>query len=132
MPTSFETGGEVLTVGSMVVLFDGNRQKECAITAIGPKRVTIESPYGHKPIPFSRETRQALQGGYTLYFRTKTELAAEQRRTLAKSRLRDLGVEARLAGPGKDGLDGYSTDTLIRIAEMLEEEKLNPSTIKAS
>jgi len=122
---SFETGGEVLTVGSTVILFDGNSQKECPITEIGTKRVFIGSPYGFKPVPFSRETRHALQGAYTLYFKTKTEVAEERRRTLAKARLRDLGIEARLVGHGKDGLEPYSVDTLNEVADLLEARHPN-------
>lgn len=118
---TFETGGEVLRIGSIVVVFDGNSQKELSVTEIGTKRIFIESPYG-KPIPYSQEDRKSQQGAYGSYFRTRTEVSQEQERILAKSRLRDLGVEARVAGYGEDGLAPYSTETLNRVADLLEAE----------
>lgn len=120
---TFETGGEVLRVGSIVVVFDGNSQKELAVTEIGTRRIFIESPYG-KPIPYSQTDRKSQQGAYGSYFRTRTEVAQEQERTLAKSRLRDLGIEARVIGFGEDGLARYSTETLGRVADLLEAESL--------
>jgi hypothetical protein len=132
MTASYETGGEILTVGSTVIVFDGNTKRELAITSIGPKRVFIESAYGHRPVPYSKETRVSQQGAYHSYFRTKTEVAEEQRRNVAKARLRDLGIEARLAGGGQDGLSPYPTDLLIQIADLLEDSKLNLAPAKAS
>ncbi|WGV35835.1 hypothetical protein SEA_FRANKENWEENIE_146 [Streptomyces phage Frankenweenie] len=125
MANSFETGGEVLTVGSKVVVFDGNSQRELAITSIGTKRIFIESAYGFKPVPFSKEDRSAQQGAYHQYFKTLTEVANEQIRASVKSRLRDLGIEARIVGHGKDGLDRYSTETLRQVAELLDRSLLN-------
>jgi hypothetical protein len=124
MANSFETGGEVLTVGSKVVVFDGNSQRELAVTSIGTKRIFIESAYGFKPVPFSKEDRTAQQGAYHQYFRTLTEVTLEQERAFVKSRLRDLGIEARISGHGKDGLDPYSVDTLREVAGILEAAKL--------
>jgi hypothetical protein len=121
---SFETGGEVLTVGSKVVVFDGNSQRALAVTSIGTKRIFIESAHGFKPVPFSKEDRTAQQGAYHQYFRTLTEVALEQERAVVKSRLRDLGIEARIAGHGKDGLEAYSVDTLREVVGVLEVAKL--------
>jgi len=106
---TFETGGEVLRVGSKVVVFDGNSQRELAITDIGTKRVFIESPYGFKPVPYSKEDRSSQQGAYSSYFRTKTEVAQEQVRAMVKARLRDLGIEARMV----DSSDPASFATAI-------------------
>lgn len=125
MANSFETGGEVLTVGSKVVVFDGNSQRELAVTSIGTKRIFIESGYGFRPVPYSKETRQAQQGQYTQYFRTLTEVADHRIRASVKSRLRDLGIEARVVGHGKDGLDPYSTETLRQVVELLDRSLLN-------
>lgn len=124
MAKSFETGGEVLVVGSKVVVFDGNSQRELAVTDIGTKRIFIESAHGFRPIPYSKEDRTAQQGAYHQYFRTLTEVALEQERASVKSRLRDLGIEARVAGHGKDGLAAYSVDTLREVAGVLEAAKL--------
>ena len=121
---TFETGGEVLRVGSKVAVFDGNSQRELAITEIGTKRIFIESAYGFKPVPFSKEDRTAQQGAYHQYFKTLTEVSLEQERASVKSRLRDLGIEARIAGHGKDGLEPYSVDTLREVAGILEAAKL--------
>lgn len=122
---TFETGGEILRVGDTVIVSDGNSQKELAITSIGTSRIFIESGWGYKPVPYSKQTRQSQQGGYGSVFRTKTEVAAAQRRELARARLRDLGVEARLGPPGNDGLSPYSTEALERFADLLEREKSN-------
>jgi hypothetical protein len=122
---TFETGGEVLRVGDTVVVSDGNSQKELAITSIGTTRIFIESGWGYKPVPYSKETRQSQQGAYGSVFRTKTEAAAAQRRELARARLRDLGMEARLGPPGKDGFSRYSTEALERVAVLLEQENSN-------
>lgn len=125
---TFEVGGEVLRVGDTVIVADGNSQKELAITSIGTSRIFIESGWGHKPVPYSKKTRQSQQGSYGSVFRTKTEVAATQRRELARSRLRDLGVEARLGPPGRDGFSPYPTDVLERMVELLEKESLNNGT----
>ncbi|QJD53706.1 hypothetical protein SEA_KELA_135 [Streptomyces phage Kela] len=127
---TFETGGEVLRVGSKVVVFDGNSQRELAITDIGTKRVFIESPYGFKPVPYGKEDRSSQQGAYHSYFRTKTEVAQEQVRAMTKARLRDLGIEARMAGPGKDGLSPYSTETLRDVIAVLEDALLKSSGVQ--
>lgn len=121
---TFETGGEILRVGSTVIVFDGNSQKKLLITSIGTKRVFIESPYG-KPIPYGIADRKSQQGAYLSTFKTETEVAAELRRQVAKSRLRDLGVEARMGKPPEDGLSPYSTETLEQVAAILAASVVN-------
>lgn len=121
---TFETGGEILGTGSTVVVFDGNSQRRLKVTSVGTRRVFIESPHGN-PIPYSMETRKSQQGAYVSYFKTETEVAAELRREVAKSRLRDLGVEARLGRPPEDGLSPYSTETLEQVAFLLEAGIVN-------
>lgn len=120
---TFETGGEVLEVGSTVVVFDGNSQKEVAVTEIGTKRIFLDSPWGFRPIPYSRETRVSLQGAYHSYFRTKTEVAEEQRRAVLKAQLKDLGLMPTIAGGGKDGLHPYGTSVLEQLVEYLTDQK---------
>ncbi|AXH66295.1 hypothetical protein SEA_SATIS_134 [Streptomyces phage Satis] len=120
---TFETGGEVLHVGDTVIVFDGNSQREREVTEIGTKRIHIEAVYGGNPVPYSKENRRNLQGNYTSYFRTKTEVAERQRRDLVKSKLRDLGIEARMTGP-HDDLDRYPVEMLEEIAGMLEAHRL--------
>lgn len=129
---TFETGGEVLRVGSKVVVFDGNSQRELEITEIGTKRIFIESGYGFKPVPYSKVDRRTQQGAYASYFKTLTEVAEEQRHALAKSRLRDLGVEGRIIGHGRTGFDQYSVDTLNEVAELLETAKLKSGESQGS
>lgn len=122
---TFETGGEVLRVGSTVVVFDGNSMKRLKVTEIGTKRIFIESATSHRPVPYSKEDRKSQQGAYGYYFKTETEVAAIQRRELTRSRLRDLGIEARLGAPGHDGFSAYSTETLERVAALLEATVVN-------
>jgi hypothetical protein len=120
---TFETGGEVLRVGDAVIVFDGNTQRERAITEIGTKRIKIESMHGARPVPYSKETRHDLQTAFSGYFKTKTEVAEQQRRDLVKSKLRDLGIEARMTGHHTD-LDRYPVDLLEKIAGMLEAHRM--------
>lgn len=122
---TFEVGGEILRVGSTVVVLDGNSQRRRKVTEIGTKRIFIESATSHKPVPYSKTDRKSQQGAYPSYFRTETEIASEHRRDLAKSRLRDLGVEARLGPPQRDGLSPYSTETLEEVAALLEAALVN-------
>lgn len=116
---TFEIGGEVLRVGSTVIVFDGNRHREKAVTAIGTSRIHIESLGVGKPVPYDKKTRRSLQGAYGSYFRTKTEVAATQRRDLVRARLRDLGLEVRVAG-NRDFSEPYSTELLEEVAGMLQ------------
>lgn len=126
---TFETGGETLRVGSTVVVFDGNSQKRRQVTEIGTKRIFIESTgSGYKPIPYSKEDRKSQQGVYSSYFKTETEVAAELHRELTRSRLRDLGIEARLGAPGNDGFSRYSTETLEQVAILLEVTLVNQAS----
>lgn len=122
---TFETGGEVLRVGSTVVVFDGNSVKRLKVTEIGTKRIFIESATSHRPVPYSKEDRKSQQGAYGYYFKTETEVAAIQRRELVRSRLRDLGIEARLGAPGCDGFSVYTTETLEQMAALLETTVVN-------
>lgn len=113
-----ETGGETLRVGSTVIIFDGNSQKERAVTQIGTKRIHIDSPGSGGPVPFDKETRQAVQAGYAFYFRTHTEVAAYARQDATKARLRGLGMDPIfLRGPD---FDRYSFDVLEQVIELLE------------
>jgi hypothetical protein len=122
---TFETGGEILRVGSTVVVFDGNKVRRLKVTEIGTKRVFIESATGNRPVPYSKEDRKSQQGAYGYYFKTETEVAAIQRRELTRSRLRDLGIEARLGAPGHDGFSVYTTETLEQVAVLLEGAVVN-------
>lgn len=115
---TLETGGEVLHVGSMVVVFDGNSQKERAVTQIGTKRIHIESVGRGAPIPFDKETRQGSQSGYALYFRTRTEVAAYARRDAVKARLRSLGMDLHFQG--RTDSDRYAVEVLEEVAGILE------------
>lgn len=119
---TFETGGEILRVGSTVVVFDGNTQRRLKVTEIGTKRIFIESATSHRPVPYSKEDRKSQQGVYGSYFRTETEVAADQRRAALKSRLRDLGVEARMKSGPEDGLSIYPNDVLEHVAEYLSDQ----------
>lgn len=122
---TFETGGEVLKAGSTVVVFDGNKTRRLKVTEIGTKRIFIESATSHRPVPYSKEDRKSQQGLYGSYFRTETEVAVMQRRELVRSRLRDLGVEAKVGAPGHDGFSVYTTETLEQVAVLLEESVVN-------
>lgn len=119
---TFETGGEVLHVGDTVIVFDGNSQKECPVTEIGTKRIFIDSPYGFKPVPYSKETRVVLQGAYHSYFKTKTEVADDQRRAVLKAQLKDLGLMPTIAGGGNDGLSVYPTIVLEQLVEYMTDQ----------
>lgn len=115
---TLETGGEVLRVGSMVIVFDGNSQRERAVTQIGTKRIHVESIGRGAPIPFDRETRRGLQAGYSVYFRTRTEVTAYARHDAAKARLRDLGMDPiflRGSDPTR-----YSVEVLEQVIGILE------------
>lgn len=115
---TLETGGETLRVGSMVIVFDGNKQKERAVTQIGTKRIHIDSPGRGGAIPFDKETRQSVQAGYTFYFRTHTEVAGYARQDAAKARLRELGMDPTfLKGPD---FSRYDVEVLEQVIEILE------------
>jgi hypothetical protein len=128
---TFETGGEVLKVGSVVVVFDGNRHREREVTSIGTSRIHIESTGTGKPIPYDKETRHSLQGQYGSIFKTKTELAEQQRRDLVKVELRDLGFEPRVTGI-RDWLAPYSTEFLEELAGLLRAKNPNMGDTKQS
>lgn len=119
---TYETGGEVLRIGSTVVVFDGNTVRRLKVTEIGTKRIFIESATSHRPVPYSKEDRKSQQGAYVSYFRTETEVAADQRRAVLKSKLRDLGIEARMKGGGEDGLSIYSNLVLEQLVEYLSDQ----------
>lgn len=115
---TFETGGEVLRVGSTVIAFDGNMHREVAVTDIGTKRIHLESLGRGKPVPYDKDTRRSLQGAYASVFRTKTEMADQQRRDLLRAKLRDLGFEVRVSGT-RDWLAPYTTDFLENLVEII-------------
>lgn len=114
-----EIGGEILGVGSVVVVFDGNSQKRRKIVSVGTKRIHVEG-FGVNPTPFSLEDRKSRDGAYVNWFKTETEVAAELRHALVKSRLRDLGIQAMVGGFGTDSLDAYPDDVLEGVVALLE------------
>lgn len=120
MSRTFESGGETLAVGSTVIIFDGNSQKERAITQVGTKRVHIESERGQQATPYSLETRTNLQGQYTSYFRTKTEVAEYARRDIIRNRLQGLGVDFTVQF--LNGGRKYSAEALERVIGILEAD----------
>lgn len=92
MVESFETGGEVLVIGSTVIAFNGITHKPARVVRIGTARIIL-NVFG-SDIAFSKETRANCNGVRDMYFRTRTEIAVQRARALLEVELRDLGVEA--------------------------------------
>lgn len=121
---TFETGGEVLSAGDTVIVFDGNSQKERKIILVGTQRVQIEGFTGNS-VPYNIENRRSQSGGYRSYFRTKTEVAEMNRRSSLRGELRELGIECRVGGSGPDGFSPYSNETLEQMVRLLQEANPN-------
>lgn len=113
-----EIGGETLGPGSVVIVFDGNSQKERVVASVGTRRIQLECG-GKNPVPYSLDDRKNRDGAYVSWFKTKTEVAQIVRRNHLVSRLRDLGAEARVLG-AKTGFDPYPNEVLQAVADLLQ------------
>lgn len=122
-----EVGGEIIGPGSFVIVFDANSQRRRKVASVGTKRIQIEVS-GVNPTPFSIEDRHNKDGAYPSWFKTETEVAAELRHVTLKSRLRDLGIQAKVGGYGTDSLDAYPDDVLEQVIAVLEPHFKGNST----
>ncbi len=119
---TFETGGEILKVGDLVVVVDQNGSAERRVVKIGTQRLHVENG-PRRSTEYSLETRRILGSKYSGSFRTLTENAALRRRSALLGRLKELGLEGRQYG---NGLKSYSSETLERIIGLLESDTDGP------
>lgn len=121
---SIELGGEILTVGSTVIVYGGGRRgvgkEELPITKIGTKYIHIKR-HG-SDAPFDVETRRDAKNtnGYVGHFKTHTEVARiEKRRDLIR-RLHDLGLQPTQGSSA--ALDQYDDATLEEVIAILSQK----------
>lgn len=117
---TFEVGGEVLSAGDTVIVFDGNSQREKKILSIGTKRIQIAGDFGN-PVPYSLEDRRNCEKrGYSSYFRTRTEVEELKVRSALKATLLNLGVHFLVGVSQTDSLSPYPNSVLEQMVTLLQ------------
>lgn len=91
----------------MVIVLDGNFQKELVIISIGIIWIFIELGWGYKFVLYSKEIWQSQQGVYGSVFCIKMEVVVVQCCEFVRVCFRDLGMEVWFGFFGKDGFFWY-------------------------
>jgi hypothetical protein len=115
-------GGEVLKVGSTVVVLDGRRSNICEIKKVGRSRLYVR--WNGRDQPFSVETRQLCSGGTVgipPHFQTHTERKDADERHELTDRLRSLGFTAGGGGILRGTLSAYPIEVLKELIAVLEK-----------